>query len=109
MTRDTTRETIPAPYGALAAAILELLLREWDSTRMRRRQSVAVHDDYIAVIHRLATDRYAGDAECVERIAAYLNFVERNHIGENPDKTLNRAVAERIVALAETARQPQLT
>ena len=97
-------------FGPLAAAIRELLFREWDPHRVNHASASAdVYDDYIPAIHRLAKDRHSScEAEDIEHIAAYLNFVVRNYVGEMPDKALNREVAARIFALAEAERSRNL-
>lgn len=102
MTRDNTFEL----FGPLATAIRELLFLEWDPHRINHAPvSVDVYDDYIPAIHRLAKDRHSSrDGEDIEHIAAYLNFVVRNYVGEIPDKALNHEVAAKIFALAEAAR-----
>lgn len=93
-------------FGPLASAIRELLFREWDPHRVNHAPAAAdVYDDYIPAIHRLAKDRHSSRAaEDIEHIAAYLNFVVRNYVGEIPDKALNHEVAAKIFALAEAAR-----
>lgn len=102
MTRDNTFEL----FGPLATAIRELLFLEWDPCRINHApESADVYDDYIPAIHRLAKDRHSSrDGEDIEHIAAYLNFVVRNYVGEMPDKALNHEVAAKIFALAEAAR-----
>jgi len=101
--RDNTLEL----FGPLASDIRELLFLEWDPYSSNHNPvSVDIYDDYIPAIHRLARDRHSSDdAEDIEHIAAYLNFVVRNYIGGIPDKDLNRSVAEKIFKLAEAARQ----
>ena len=44
----------------------------------------------------------------IEDVAAYLNFVVKNYIGATPDNELNLAIAAKIFALAESARQRRL-
>lgn len=102
MTRDNTFEL----FGPLATAIRELLFLEWDPYRINHAPvSVDVYDDYIPAIYRLARERHSSrDGEDIEHIAAYLNFVVRNYVGEIPDKALNHEVAAKIFALAEAAR-----
>ena len=97
-------------FGPLASDIRELLFREWDpSCGNHNPVSADLYDDYIPAIHRLAKDRHSNDAtEDIEHIAAYLNFVVKNYIGETPNKELNLGVAAKIFTLAETARQRQL-
>jgi hypothetical protein len=100
MNRDNTFEL----FGPLAASIRELLFLEWDPCSCNHNPvSIDLYDDYIPAIHRLAVNRVL-----VEDIAAYLNFVVKNYIGEIPDKALNQEIAEKIFALAEGARQRQL-
>jgi len=90
-------------FGPLATSIRELLFLEWDPCSSNHNPvSVDLYDDYIPAIHRLAKDR-----QPIEDIAAYLNFIVKNYIGETPDKELNLEVATKIFALAETARQRQ--
>jgi hypothetical protein len=85
------RELLPGkPYGPIAASSIDL------------------YDDYIPAIHRLALDRSSSDdAEGIEHIAAYLNFVVKNYVGRIPDKALNRSVAEKLFTMAEATRQLQ--
>jgi hypothetical protein len=93
-------------FGPLAASIREVLFLEWDPCGGNHHSvSVDLYDDYIPAIHRLAKDRHSSADEDIEHIAAYLNFVVRNYIGESPDKDLNLKVAAKIFALAEAARQ----
>ncbi|MDK9705159.1 MAG: hypothetical protein OEL20_18705 [Sulfuritalea sp.] len=101
------REKTPEQPGPLAAAIRELLLLEWGAYRPDRAASAMdLYDAYLPAIHRLARDRASGDdAEDIEHIAAYLNFVVKNYIGRVPDKALNRSLAGKILRLAEAARQ----
>jgi hypothetical protein len=97
-------------FGPLAAAIRDPLFREWDPCHINHTTECDdVYDDYIPAIHRLAKERHSSDLdEDIEPIAAYLNFVVKNYIGELPDKDLNRKISARILALAEEARQHQL-
>ena len=97
-------------FGPLASNIRELLFIEWDAHGTNQNPaSHDVYDDYIPAIHRLAKDRHSSDeTEDIEHIAAYLNFIVKNYIGEIPDKELNRTVAEKIFALAEAARNRHL-
>lgn len=94
-------------FGPLAAAIRDLLFLEWDPCHINHTTECDdVYDDYIPAIHRLAKERHSNDLdEDIEHIAAYLNFVVKNYIGEIPDKDLNRKISARILALAEEARQ----
>jgi len=105
MSRENTFELL----GPLATAIRELLFLEWAPYRPdRTASSMDMYDDYIPAIHRLAKDRSSkDDAEEVEHIAAYLNFVAKNYLGRIPNKALNRSVAEKIFTLAEATRQRQ--
>jgi hypothetical protein len=97
--RDNTLEL----FGPLAASIRELLFLEWDPCSSNHNPvSIDLYDDYIPAIHRLAKDRHSSDD-----IAAYLNFVVKNYIGEIPDKELNLEVATKIFTLGEAARQRQ--
>jgi hypothetical protein len=107
MMRDNTFEL----FGPLAANIREILFHEWDPHSSNHNPvSVDVYDDYIPAIHRLVKDRHSTEDEDIEHIAAYLNFLVKNSIGETPDKELNLQIAAKIFALAEDARrrQPQL-
>jgi hypothetical protein len=97
-------------FGPLASEIRELLFLEWDPCSSNHNPvSADLYDDYIPAIHRLAKERHSNDAtEDVEHIAAYLNFVVKNYIGESPDKELNLEVAAKIFTLAEIARRRQV-
>jgi hypothetical protein len=87
--------------GPLAAAIRELLFLEWNPCSSNHNSlSIDVYDDYIPAIHRMAVDRVSA-----EDIAAYLNFVVKNYIGQTPDKELNQERAAKIFAFAEAGRQ----
>ncbi len=102
MNHDNTFEL----FGPLAASIRELLFLEWDPCSSNHNPvSIDLYDDYIPAIHRLAKDRYSSDEDDIEHIAAYLNFVVKNYIGETPNKELNLEIAAKIFALAEAARQ----
>lgn len=105
MIRESTLELL----GPLAADIRELLFLEWASYRPDRTASSSdLYDDYIPAIHRLALDRSSSDdAEGIEHIAAYLNFVVKNYVGRIPDKALNRSVAKKLFTMAEATRQRQ--
>ena len=104
------RENALELLGPLATAIRELLFLDWEPYRLdRTASSIDLYDEYIPAIHRLAKDRQSSDdAEDIEHIAAYLNFVAKNYLGSIPDKALNRSVAEKIFRLAEATRQRQL-
>lgn len=104
MIQDNTFEL----FGPLAASIRELLFLEWDPCGNNQNPvSIDLYDDYIPAIHRLAKDRHATEQEDIEHIAAYLNFVVKNYIGDTPNKELNQEIAAKIFALAENARQRQ--
>lgn len=95
--------------GPLATEIRELLALEWEPYQPNRAAApLDAYDAYVPAIHRLALDRSSSDdAEDIEHIAAYLNFVVKNYVGKTPDKKLNRSVAARIFSLAEATRQRQ--
>jgi hypothetical protein len=91
MTSDNTFEL----FGPLANSIRELLILEWNPCRINQNAiSDDLYDDYIPAIHRLAKERHSSAEVDTEHIAAYLNFVVKNYIGETPDKDLNQEVAE---------------
>ena len=101
MTHDNAFEL----FGPLATSIREILFLEWDPFRSNRNPvAIDLYDDFIPAIHRLAKERQATEEEDIEHIAAYLNFVVKNYIGETPNKALNLEVARKIFALAESAR-----
>lgn len=85
----------------LAAAIRVLLYLEWDPVGVKRldRGWKDEYDSYAASIHRLAADGKTPDD-----IAAYLNFIESGYMSMEPRKAVNRAVAEMVFKLAESAR-----
>jgi len=105
MSRENTLEQL----GPLATEIRELLALEWEPYQPNRAAAtIEAYDAYVPAIHRLALDRSSNDdAEDIEHIAAYLNFVVKNYVGKTPDKKLNRSVAARIFTLAEATRQRQ--
>ena len=95
-------------FGPLASGIREILFHEWDPHGGKHNpMSIDLYDDYVPAIHRLIKDRHSTAANDIEDIAAYLNFVVKNYIGETPDKDLNQAVARKLFLLAEAARQRQ--
>ena len=105
MSRENTLEQL----GPLATEIRELLALEWEPYQPNRAAAtIEAYDAYVPAIHRLALDRSSNDdAEDIEHIAAYLNFVVKNYVGKTPDKKLNRSVAAKIFSLAEATRQRQ--
>ena len=102
MIRDNTFEL----FGPLASSIREMLFVEWNPHRADHNPVLSdLYDDYIPAIYRLAKDRHSSEKDDIEHIAAYLNFVVKNYIGEDPNKELNHKIAAKIFALAEAARQ----
>ena len=101
MTSDRTFEL----FGPLANSIRELLVLEWNPRRINlNAKSDDLYDDYIPAIHRLVIECHATAEVNIEPIAAYLNFVVKNYIGETTDKELNHIIAAKIFTLAEAAR-----
>lgn len=80
----------------LAAEIRSLLFCEWDPCGVNQNADCAnEYDEYLPAIYRLASERRS-----IEEIAAQLNFIESSYISMVPRKELNRAIAEKIIALA---------
>jgi hypothetical protein len=100
------RDNVFELFGPLASSIREMLFVEWNPYSANHDPVLAdLYDDYIPAIYRLAKDRHSSERDDIEHIAAYLNFVVKNYIGETPDKRLNQEIAAKIFALAEDARQ----
>jgi hypothetical protein len=84
----------------LAAAIRKLLFSDWDPCGVNLNvECEDEYDDYIPAIHKLAMLCKSAD-----EIAAHLNFIEDIYMGGTVSEAVNRAVAEKIFALAEAAR-----
>jgi hypothetical protein len=82
----------------LFARIREVLLRDWDP--MGLSDAPGTPDDYDAVareLHALVTDR----STTVERIAAYLRWVEREQMGLQRRPGMATGAAERVMALKD--------
>ena len=82
----------------LFARIREVLLRDWDP--MGLADAPGTPDDYDAVareLHALVTDRSA----TVERIAAYLRWIEREQMGLQRRPGMATGAAERLMALID--------
>ncbi len=80
----------------LFARIRAVLLRDWDP--MGLSDAPGTPDDYDAVareLHALVTDR----STTVERIAAYLRWVEREQMGLQRRPGMATGAAERLMAL----------
>jgi len=80
----------------LFARIREVLLRDWDP--MGLSAAPGTPDDYDAVareLHALVTDR----STTVERVAAYLRWVEREQMGLQRRPGMATGAAERVMAL----------
>ncbi|MCH8952077.1 MAG: hypothetical protein IID49_08130 [Proteobacteria bacterium] len=82
----------------LFARIREVLLRDWDP--MGLADAPGTPDDYDAVareLHALVTDRSA----TVERIAAYLRWIECEQMGLQRRPGMATGAAERLMALRD--------
>lgn len=82
----------------LFARIREVLLRDWDP--MGLADAPGTPDDYDAVareLHALVTDRSA----TVERIAAYLRWIECEQMGLQRRPGMATGAAERLMALID--------
>ncbi len=82
----------------LFARIREVLLSDWDP--MGLIDAPGTPDDYDAVareLHALVTDR----STTVERIAAYLRWVEREQMGLQRRPGMATGAAERVMALID--------
>ena len=82
----------------LFARIREVLLRDWDP--MGLADAPGTPDDYDAVareLHALVTD----PATTVERVAAYLRWVEREQMGLQRRPGMATGAAERVMALMD--------
>lgn len=94
----------PKPFdltAPLATAIRALLLSEWDPCKINlNSECTDEYDDYIPLIYRMAQK-----GESVVEIAARLNFIERSCMGLASRKELNRAIAGKIVALANAEKK----
>jgi hypothetical protein len=80
----------------LFALIREVLFSDWDP--MGLSDAPGTPDDYDAVareLHALVTDR----STTVERIAAYLRWVEREQMGLQRRPGMATGAAERLMAL----------
>ena len=80
----------------LFALIRDILLSDWDP--MGLSEAPGTPDDYDAVareLHALVTDR----STTVERIAAYLRWVEREQMGLQRRPGMATGAAERVMAL----------
>ncbi len=80
----------------LFARIREVLFSDWDP--MGLSDAPGTPDDYDAVareLHALVTDR----STTVERIAAYLRWVEREQMGLQRRPGMATGAAERVMAL----------
>ena len=82
----------------LFARIRQVLLSDWDP--MGLADAPGTPDDYDAVareLHALVTDRSA----TVERIAAYLRWIEREQMGLQRRPGMATGAAERLMALID--------
>jgi hypothetical protein len=82
----------------LFARIREVLLKDWDP--MGLSDAPGTPDDYDAVareLHALVTDR----STTVERVAAYLRWVEREQMGLQRRPGMATGAAERVMALVD--------
>lgn len=84
----------------LFALIREVLFSDWDP--MGLSDAPGTPDDYDAVareLHALVTD----PATTVERVAAYLRWVEREQMGLQRRPGMATGAAERVMALMDVA------
>ncbi len=87
----------------LFARIREVLLRDWDP--MGLSDAPGTPDDYDAVareLHALVTD----PATTVERVAAYLRWIEREQMGLQRRPGMATGAAERVMALKKNLAGP---
>ncbi len=87
----------------LFARIREVLLRDWDP--MGLSDAPGTPDDYDAVareLHALVTD----PATTVERVAAYLRWIEREQMGLQRRPGMATGAAERVMALMDETGGP---
>ena len=87
----------------LFALIREVLIRDWDPLGLS--DALGTPDDYDAVareLHALVTD----PETTVERIAAYLRWVEREQMGLQRRPGMATEAAQRIMALKDDPETP---
>jgi hypothetical protein len=87
----------------LFALIREVLFSDWDP--MGLSDAPGTPDDYDAVareLHALVTD----PATTVERVAAYLRWVEREQMGLQRRPGMATGAAERVMALMDESGEP---
>ncbi len=87
----------------LFALIREVLFSDWDP--MGLSDAPGTPDDYDAVareLHALVTD----PETTVERVAAYLRWVEREQMGLQRRPGMATGAAERVMALMDESGEP---